>query len=62
MFDDSPCPISFSDDELKLHEVQMAAYNAMMGSINIMKTTLGISEDGWVSNDRYAAAKAANEE
>lgn len=56
MFDDSPCPISFLEDELKLHEVEMGAYNAMMESTNIVKTTLGISEDGWVSSDHYSAA------
>lgn len=62
LFDDQTCPISFSEDELKLHENEMADYNAMMESLTILKTTLGISEDGWISNDRYSAAKAASEE
>jgi hypothetical protein len=62
LFDDGPCPISFSEDELKLHEEEMAAYNAMTESLDVLRNTLGISEDGWISSERYAAAKAANEE
>ena len=61
MFDDSPYLISFSEDELKLHEVEMGAYNAMMESINIIKTTLRISKDGCVSSNRYSVVKAVNE-
>lgn len=61
-FDDSPCPISFSEDELKRHEEDMEEYEAMRKSINIMKTTLGVGEDGWISNERYSAVKAVNEE
>jgi hypothetical protein len=40
----------------------MAAYNAMTESLDVLKTTLGISEDGWIPSERYAAMKAANEE
>lgn len=40
----------------------MEEYEAMRKSINIMKTTLGVGEDGWISNERYSAVKAVNEE
>jgi len=62
IFAEGHCPIYFSQEELELHESEMSAYKAMEESIELLKLTLGVSEDGWVSRDRYNAASQANED
>lgn len=61
-FDDGSCPVSFSENELRKDRRELKAYNSMIESISILMTTLGVGKDGWVSNERYIAVKAANEE
>jgi hypothetical protein len=56
------CPISFSDEEVALHEAEIEEYNEMVEMIVRMKETLGVSEEGRVSHERYEAVKAANEQ
>ena len=56
------CPISFSREECACHKEELEEYNDKVIVLKELRDMLGVSSAGWVSHDRYAAAKKANEE
>jgi hypothetical protein len=56
-----PCPVDFSSDEIRQHRKELAEYNHMVEAMEDIINTLGISDEGQVSHERYDAVKAANE-
>ena len=50
-----PCPISFSSEEIQQHKEELEEYNDMVETMADIINTLGTSDEGPVSHERYSA-------
>lgn len=51
------CPINYSEDEIKECLALVAKQKEFDESMQVMHDRVGVSVDGWVSNDEYEATK-----
>jgi Phosphotransferase enzyme family len=56
------CPINYSEDEVKECLALAAQQKELDKSMQVMHDRIGVSVDGWVSNDEYEATKQRADE
>lgn len=56
------CPISYSEDEVEECLALDIKQKTLDKNMGLMRDYMGIAADGWVSNDRYQAAKERSDE
>ena len=55
----SPCPIQFTDDELRNHEQEFVRYTKYQESITSLDDHIGCGGDGWVPEGEFSRAMTA---